>query len=277
MASVQNATNTDIAAMLEDSLSRTGKGGMASPFPHADGSSAAPGITFDLERGTGLYRSGAGTGGFSALGVIAATWAKVLAVVNWVFPGNITVTTDASVGGNVGVTGDLGVGGDAGITGTLGVTGVATFTAQAVLSAGASAGNQKIVNLLDPTLAQDAATKAYVDNAGALSAWAQPTNGVNATTLGLRWRKVAGSTIVFYGKVVTTGPTVGSETLFTITGMPPYGNFVYLGAGEDPSLVLFSEYMRVTIIGGNMAFSCERVLASGTTIPLDNLTFQTTG
>jgi hypothetical protein len=56
-SSVMNATLTDIASEMTDSLSRSGKGAMLVPLPFADGTEAAPGITFDSELTSGLYRA----------------------------------------------------------------------------------------------------------------------------------------------------------------------------------------------------------------------------
>src|SRR5215471_2318152 len=53
-----NTTMADIAAALTDSLSRHGNGGMLVPFRFADGTVAAPGITFANEPTSGLYRAG---------------------------------------------------------------------------------------------------------------------------------------------------------------------------------------------------------------------------
>jgi|SRR5215471_674926 len=53
-----NTTMADIAAALTDSLSRHGYGGMLVPFRFADGTVAAPGITFANEPTSGLYRAG---------------------------------------------------------------------------------------------------------------------------------------------------------------------------------------------------------------------------
>lgn len=57
-----NTTLADVAAVAEDSLSRSGKGGMLVPFAHLDGTVAAPGITFTNQTGTGFSRSASGLG-----------------------------------------------------------------------------------------------------------------------------------------------------------------------------------------------------------------------
>lgn len=55
-----NNTLSDIAAMMTDSLSRTGLGGMLSPFRLVDGSTSAPAFSFQNESNTGFYRAGPG-------------------------------------------------------------------------------------------------------------------------------------------------------------------------------------------------------------------------
>lgn len=54
-----NPTLDDIGTSLTDSLSRSGLGSMSAPFRAIDGTSGAPGITFDQEQATGWYRAGA--------------------------------------------------------------------------------------------------------------------------------------------------------------------------------------------------------------------------
>ena len=48
-ADVQNATVADHASMIEDSLSRSGKGGMNAAMKFADGAAATPSVTFTTE------------------------------------------------------------------------------------------------------------------------------------------------------------------------------------------------------------------------------------
>mgnify|MGYP003645239490 CR=1 FL=1 len=55
-----NPTMTDIATAIQDSLSRSGEGGMLVAFRNVDGTEAAPGITFSNELGTGMYRAATG-------------------------------------------------------------------------------------------------------------------------------------------------------------------------------------------------------------------------
>ena len=55
-----NPTMADLGQALQDSLSRSGLGGMLVPFQNADGTTAAPGITFTNELGTGFFRFGTG-------------------------------------------------------------------------------------------------------------------------------------------------------------------------------------------------------------------------
>lgn len=56
-STVHNNTMADIAAELTDSLSRSGKGGMSAPLELVDGTEAAPGLSFNNEVSSGLYRA----------------------------------------------------------------------------------------------------------------------------------------------------------------------------------------------------------------------------
>jgi hypothetical protein len=67
-SSVQNATMSDVAVNLTDSLSRSGKGGMLAPLSFGDGTAANPAITFTAELTTGIYRSGSGEWSVTVLG-----------------------------------------------------------------------------------------------------------------------------------------------------------------------------------------------------------------
>lgn len=55
-----NPTMADLAAEVQDSLSRSGKGGMLVPFQNQDGTTTNPGITFTNQTGTGFSRSALG-------------------------------------------------------------------------------------------------------------------------------------------------------------------------------------------------------------------------
>lgn len=67
-STVHNNTMNDLANEIQDSLSRSGKGGMLAPFKHVDGTVGSPGITFDDETTSGLYRAGTGDVRLSLLG-----------------------------------------------------------------------------------------------------------------------------------------------------------------------------------------------------------------
>ena len=141
MAAIQNATNTDIATMLEDSLSRTGKGGMAFPMLFADGNSAAPGVAFTSEVTSGLFRQAASKIGMSVFSTVRMIWDSIANKVTAygdvevledvaLNGGNLTVQKDVAVGGGLGVVGNLGVNGTATVTGT------STFTGRMTVGAG---------------------------------------------------------------------------------------------------------------------------------------------
>lgn len=53
-----NPTMADIGTELQNSLDRSGRGGMLVPFKNVDGTKLLPGITFTLEPASGIYRFG---------------------------------------------------------------------------------------------------------------------------------------------------------------------------------------------------------------------------
>lgn len=56
LASDENTTRDDIATELTDSLSRSGAGGMLAPFRIMDGTQAVPGLAFNSDVNTGIFR-----------------------------------------------------------------------------------------------------------------------------------------------------------------------------------------------------------------------------
>ena len=99
--------------MIEDSLSRSGKGGMNAAMKFADGDAATPSVTFTTEPNTGFFRT-AGLLGLSVVGAIRASLTAALARFYTPVQMDSTLT----------------------VAGTTTLTGVATFTAKPVLSAG---------------------------------------------------------------------------------------------------------------------------------------------
>lgn len=89
-STVYNATTTDIASELTDSLSRSGKGAMSAPLQIASGSVTAPGLAFSSNTNDGLYRIGAHDMG------VAINGTKVLEVT-----ANVGLTVTGGTGGIV--------------------------------------------------------------------------------------------------------------------------------------------------------------------------------
>lgn len=69
-----NGTGTDLATAMTDSLSRSGNGGMLGPFGAVDGTAGAPGLTFQSETTSGLYRPTGGEIDVSIGGTRYSRW-----------------------------------------------------------------------------------------------------------------------------------------------------------------------------------------------------------
>src|SRR5262245_34719313 len=88
---------------------------------------------------------------------------------------------------------------------------------------GFDANSQKVINVADPTNAQDAATKAYIDSRTLEAvATSSTTVGTSITALtGLSIASVPAGTYAIQGFLMCT--TVGSPTAFTLTFSPSSG------------------------------------------------------
>lgn len=115
---VQNATMADLAAEIEDSLSRSGKGGMLVPFLNSDGNLGSPGISFTSETTSGWFRNAAGDIRAAVLGVLRLTLNTVGALIN----GTLTVSGATTLSSTLAVTGNANIGGNLSVTGTMSFT-----------------------------------------------------------------------------------------------------------------------------------------------------------
>jgi hypothetical protein len=159
-----NPTLQDIVAMLSDSLSRTGKGGMQVAFQNTDGTANAPGITFALEQGSGFFRAGAGDLQVSALSVPQVRWTSTGVSLRDLSAGTWVPIT-APTGVLVALTGaDSVITGDWSFTGTptfndIAVAGIADMTSawvdtELLLNSGATATFKNAANTQQSTVTQ---------------------------------------------------------------------------------------------------------------------------
>jgi hypothetical protein len=104
-----NGLVDDLEAALTDSLSRSGKGGMQTPFNYADGSAGAPSITFTNDADTGFFLSAVGKLGVTVAGTMRAFWEAALATFQTAVrvEGDLTVTGAATVTGRLTATGGI--------------------------------------------------------------------------------------------------------------------------------------------------------------------------
>lgn len=92
-SSVHNNTTGDIANEISDSLSRSGRGPMLAALKLTNGTVAAPGVAFNDEAGSGLYRAAAGDVRAALLGVDA------LRLTTGASAPRVTVTSPQAAGG----------------------------------------------------------------------------------------------------------------------------------------------------------------------------------
>ena len=114
-----NPTLADVAQALTDSLDRNGRGGMLAPLKFADGTLAAPGISFLSESSTGFFHPSTGLLNAAIQGALALSLSAAgLAVsAGLTVAGATTLTGATTIGGALAVTGPVTLTG--GISGVL--------------------------------------------------------------------------------------------------------------------------------------------------------------
>lgn len=158
-----NETTSDIATELTNSLDRGGRGGMAAPLQLADGTAAAPGLTFVTDADLGFYRAGANDMRAVALATALQTWTPTRVG----FGVNVAVTGNLSATGTLAITGQSTLTGNVGMSGALTVTGAIAGSSTLGVSGNGSVGGTLAVtgtaSAATPTLAAHLTRKDYVD------------------------------------------------------------------------------------------------------------------
>lgn len=146
-----NATLSDIATEMTDSLDRSGKGGMLAQFKAFDGAAGAPGISWANELDSGIYRVALKDFKFQVNAVTVQEWTATSVA----FPLGATAAptagnavgfagtghgTGSGVTGTGGASDGSGVAGTGGATNGVGVRGVGTGTGIGLSGDGGASG-----------------------------------------------------------------------------------------------------------------------------------------
>lgn len=223
-----NRTLPDIATALSNTLTADGTLPMTAPMKFADGSVIAPGITFNSDSSTGIYRKTTSTLGLTANGVDAL----VLNTTGGSFTGNLSVagtttftgaTTHSgavSLASTLNVTGatslsSLTTSGNTSVGGTLTVTGATTHTGALSGSTASFTGT-----VTAPLFSGSGASLTNIPT----SALASPTFTLGSTTL-----TVGGSTTSLADLQLTGTPIAPTAAVGTNTTQVATTAFVQAG------------------------------------------------
>ena len=180
-----NLVISDIAAEMTNSLPRDGTVPMSAQLKIVDGSITLPGINFNSDASTGMYRKGPSTIGFASNGADMLTMTNSTVAMPAALTvggtanvtGAVTLASTLAVTGTSAMTGNVTMAGNLAVTGGLTVTGTTTGVTKAMVGLG-NADNTSDVNKPVSTAVQamfDAFTAARRGNIFAHGGSAAPT------------------------------------------------------------------------------------------------------
>lgn len=228
-SSTFNTLVTDIGNTLNNVLPRDGQASMSGQLKITDGTSGVPGIAFNSEASTGMFRPVSGALALVASGVenlrinsagrvmIGTTTddgtnklqvngpVKVSGVLT---AAGVTNTGNGSISGTLGVTGNATVGGTLGVTGATSLSSVSTSGAATVGTTLGVSGNATVTGTLGVT---GATSLSSVSTSGAATV---------GTTLGVTGAATLSSTLGVTGATsLSSVSTSGSATVGTTLGV----------------------------------------------------------
>jgi len=285
-----NQSFLDVKSALSDSLSRSGSGAMLAPLTLFDSTTTTLDLRWDGSNTTGMYHN-AGEVGLKIAGTTINTWTATgstvaagnmtVAAGNVVVSGSVVASTNALIGSHVQIS-DQSVYRDNGYLALGGSNGVTLSTSTTIIAT--AAGNYldlnsfKIISLADPTDAQDAATKAYVDGSptAAAKSWTTLTVGGSGCsgTGSPGWTKFHG-TVHLRGTVTCTthGSTPTLSSAITATNRPGVALTFATGGAIADGVFTSTTTVAISTAG---AFTLSTAPAGGSTttsFQLANISF----
>lgn len=227
----QNGLESDIAAELTDSLSRSGKGGMTAPLRVADGTVSLPSFSFTNETGSGLYRNAANDLRLTISGTFRQRWNTTGSLINGTLglidtgsANVVTLTAPAALAASYTLTAPAALPGST-LPVTLtsgGVLATSTITAVQTDAVSAATASKLVVRdasgraaFADPAASGDAATKNYVDGRLVVAA---RINGLSGTTVQNQVGSISVGTVTHVGTGVWTVAITGLTATSLVIG-----------------------------------------------------------
>jgi hypothetical protein len=246
-----NPTMQDIAAQLNNVLTRDGVLGPTQPFLAVDGTVAAPGLTFASDPDTGLYRPAINTMGIAAGGVEAMVFN----------PAGIAVSLPMSLADTLDVTGDTNLAGALNVlglttlTGALNVLGLTTFAGNIIANGAVTLnGLVNLVGAANIALALGTAPLPSLHFIGDLDTglYSPGADQVALSTAGLQ------RLLINSAGGVRINQTSAGDSLVVTAFPSAFAISVYGVAATNPALISFNEtgvrawYMGAGISATNM-------------------------